>query len=1141
MNHFGFLKEEFPAVYGDAVKAERLALVDPRTACFYGRRVVEILVKWAFKHDASLSTPYDDGVSALLHDPGFQSLAGDKVFKLAREVIRHGNKAAHEPAPINPHDSVASVSALFQFSYWFARTYCTAKPAPGLTFDPSTLPKLPKPGFAPPPASAAPGTAPSVPAPKPVEPPLTLAQVQELEAKLATSEAALEAQKQETDEELARLRAEVAAAKAAAAATPDEHDYTEAETRDFFIDQLLGEAGWHLTEERDREYPVSGMPDGKSGFVDYVLWGDDGLPLAVVEAKRTRRDAKVGQQQAKLYADCLEQMTGRRPVIYCTNGYQHWFWDDLMYPPRSVQGFHTKDELELLIQRRTTRGHLTDVDIDTEIVERHYQQRAIRRIGTHFEDDNRRKALLVMATGSGKTRTVIALTDVLMRANWAKRILFLADRQSLVKQATREFARFLPDVAAINLLENRHEEGRIYTCTYPTMLNLINEGMGKEHRFGIGHFDLVIIDEAHRSVFKKYKAIFEHFDSLLVGLTATPREEIDRNTYDLFDLQPGVPTDAYPLNEAVADGYLVPPRAVVLDTRFLREGIRYDDLSDEEKETWDELEWDQDGDPPPERVGSEALNRWLFNADTVDKVIENLMTKGIRVAGGDRLGKTIIFAANQRHADFIEQRFNIQYPHLKGAFARTITYKVEHAQTLIDDFSITEKDPHIAISVDMLDTGIDVPQVVNLVFFKAVRSKTKFWQMLGRGTRLSPDLFGPGDDKTEFMVFDHCGNFEYFNQDPVTTEGATTEALSSRLFKQRLDLVATLQGNGVNPHLRSAVADLLWEGVAAINLDNVVVRPHRQATERFQAKDAWTELSLEDLHTLAAEVADLPNALAGEKEEAKRFDLLLVRLQLALLKQDPAFVPLQAQVKQIASALEELSSIPTVKAQLPLIADLQTDPWWEDVTLDQLEEVRRKLRMLVTLLGKTQRTVIYTNFDDDLGEARDVAVTGLAPGVGFEQFRKKARAFLRSHTNQFVIEKIHRNKPITATDLAELEAILIAEGVATDTDLARGTAEAGTLGVFIRSLVGLDRAAAKDLFVEFLDDGTATATQIEFVNLIIDDLTEHGIVDPGRIYKSPYKDIAPTGPEGIFEETEVDRIVTVLAKVRATAETPEVA
>ncbi len=312
-----------------------------------------------------------------------------------------------------------------------------------------------------------------------------------------------------------------------------------------------------------------------------------------------------------------------------------------------------------------------------------------------------------------------------------------------------------------------------------------------QRRFGAGHFDLIIIDEAHRSVYQKYRAIFDYFDSLLVGLTATPKDEIDHNTYGLFDLETGVPTDAYALDEAVADGHLVPPRAVSVPLKFQREGIKYDDLSEEEKEQWDALEWNEDG-TTPDAVDAAALNKWLFNTDTVDKVLAHLMTNGLKVAGGDRLGKTIIFAKNNAHADFIAERFNVNYPHYNGHFARTITYKTEYAQSLIDDFSNKDKMPHIAISVDMLDTGIDVPEVVNLVFFKIVRSKTKFWQMLGRGTRLCLDLFGPGKDKAFFYIFDYCQNLEFFSQNPGYSDGSASEPLSTRLFKARLEMIAEL-------------------------------------------------------------------------------------------------------------------------------------------------------------------------------------------------------------------------------------------------------------------------------------------------------------------------------------------------------------
>lgn len=786
---FTFLQREWAAVFEAASRAEAAVHADPRTACFYARRALELAVSWAFKHDAGLKLPYQDNLSALIHEPSFKQTAGEAVFSKARVINTLGNRAVHSHRPVPAEDALAAVRELFHVAYWFARTYGRkGRPAPGLAFDAAALPRPTQAGAQ------------------------TAEQLQTLEAQLREKDenlTALLADKTALDEELTRLRAEVAKAKQAAAAQPDTHDYSEAETRDYFIDLLLKEAGWPLDQARDREYEVSGMPNAEGkGFVDYVLWGDDGKPLGLVEAKRTRRDARAGQQQAKLYADCLERQFGRRPVIFYSNGYEHWLWDDSRYPPRRVQGFYKKAELDLLIHRRETRRSLAEAPISAAIVERHYQTRAIRRIAEAFERDHDRKALLVMATGAGKTRTVIALCDLLMRCNWAKRVLFLADRVALVNQAVNAFKRHLPDASPVNLVTEKEAEGRIYVSTYPTMMGLIDDTADGQRRFGPGHFDLVIIDEAHRSVFQKYRAIFDYFDSLLVGLTATPKDEVDRNTYSLFDLEDGVPTDAYSLEEAVRDGFLVPPQAVSVPLRFQREGIKYDELSDEEKDQWDALEWDDEGSVP-DRVEAEAVNRWLFNKDTVDKVLEHLMTRGLKVAGGDRLGKTIVFAKNQQHAEFIAERFDANYPHLQGAFARVITFKTEYAQNLIDDFSNKDKAPHIAISVDMLDTGIDIPEVVNLVFFKLVRSKTKFWQMLGRGTRLCPDLFGPGQHKAFFYLFDYCQNLEYFSQDIAVNEGCVAESLAKRLFDARLELIAALDGRS-----KDALAAAVKEAIA---------------------------------------------------------------------------------------------------------------------------------------------------------------------------------------------------------------------------------------------------------------------------------------------------------------------------------------
>lgn len=569
----------------------------------------------------TLRLPYQSNLSALIHEPSFKQAAGETVFIKARIVITLGNRAVHDTRPIGPDDAATAVRELFHVGYWLARCYGRrSRPDPGLRFDPARLPA--------PAAKAAPQTS---------------AQLEKLQQQLAARDenlAELLSDKKTLDEEVQRLRAEVAKAKEAAARQADTHDYSEDETRTAFIDLLLHEAGWSLQDARDREFEVEGMPNAKgTGFADYVLWGDNGKPLAMVEAKRTQRDAREGRQQAKLYADCLEQMFGQRPVIFYSNGYEHWIWDDKNYSPRAIQGFYTKEELQLLVQRRSNRRLLAETPINDKIVDRLYHVQAVRRVAEAFEQDKERKALLVMATGSGKTRNSIAICGLLQRCSWAKRILFLADRVALVNQATKAFVQFLPDASPVNLVTERDTQGRVYLSTYPTMLGLIDQMVDGQRRFGPGHFDLVIIDEAHRSVFDRYGTILDWFDGLLLGLTATPKDEVTHSTYRLFELEPGVPTYAYSLDEAVEDEHLVPPRGISVQLKLPRKGIKYNELSDEEKEQWDLLDWGTEDGEPPNEVNPAALNCWLFNKDTVDKALKYLMEKGLKVAGGDRLAE----------------------------------------------------------------------------------------------------------------------------------------------------------------------------------------------------------------------------------------------------------------------------------------------------------------------------------------------------------------------------------------------------------------------------------------------------------------------------------------------------------------------
>lgn len=1119
MSNFAFLQPEWSLIYESAIKAEGMANTDARTSCFYARRSLELAVAWLYKHDKSFRLPYQDHLSALIHEPSFREVVGDALFTKAKLIKDLGNLAVHSTRKLAATDAQAATRELFHLCYWLARTYGQkSRPDPGQRFAPDLLPKVS------------------------VVQPQTLDQLKKLEAQLHERDeklSALLSDKAALDEELRKLREEFAAARKANAAQPDTHDYSEAETRDYFIDLLLKEAGWELDEKKNFEIEVTGMPNNEGkGFVDYVLWGDDGKPLGLVEAKRTKKNAKVGQQQAKLYADCLEAQYGQRPVIFYSNGYEHWLWDDANYPPRAVQGFFKKPELELMIQRRASRKKLADGVINADIIERYYQTRAVRRIGETFEVDNQRKALVVMATGAGKTRTVIALADILMRCNWAKRVLFLADRVALVNQAVNAFKKHLPDSSPVNLVTEKNTEGRVFVSTYPTMMGLIDDAFDGQRRFGVGHFDLIIIDEAHRSVYQKYRAIFEYFDSLLVGLTATPKDEIDHNTYGLFDLESGVPTDAYALDDAVSDGYLVPPKAVSVPLKFQREGIKYDDLSEEEKEQWDALEWDEDGNTP-DAVDAAALNKWLFNIDTVDKVLAHLMTKGQKVAGGDRLGKTIIFAKNNDHADFIADRFNINYPHYKGHFARVITYKTEYAQSLIDDFSNKEKGPHIAVSVDMLDTGIDVPEVVNLVFFKVVRSKTKFWQMLGRGTRLCPDLFGPGENKQFFYIFDYCQNLEFFSQNPDHSEGSATESLTTRLFKARLQFLNELaarkdQRDEEEAQIGAEVAGQLHAQVAAMNLENFVVRTQRKSVEKFAKPEPWQALGAEDLNELTQNVADLPSELADEDEEAKRFDMLVLRTQLVILQAKPDFVSLREKIQAIASALEGLESIPAIKAQMVLIQSVAGDEWWEDVTVPMLESARKKLRALVKLIEKAKKKVVYTDFEDELGDETSIELPEVGTGMDLAKFREKARQFLRAHESHISLQKLRRNQPLTASDLSELEHMLVEAG-GTQELIDQAKQQSHGIGAFIRSLVGLDREAAKQAFSEFITGTAVSANQIEFIDLVVQYLTENGVMDPDRLYESPFIDISPLGPEGLFPSARVDQIVKVLSEITVRA------
>lgn len=887
-----------------------------------------------------------------------------------------------------------------------------------------------------------------------------------------------------------------------------ESSLTEAETRKYFIDIMLEEAGWSVLSEKGSLVPgkacieveVQGMPNAQNkGYADYVLFGTNGKPLAVIEAKRTSKDPKVGRQQAILYADCLEQQYGVRPVIYYSNGYRTYVIDGLGYPDRELLGFHTADELELLIQRRD-RGQITDFSINDQITDREYQKRGIKAICEHF-NTNHRRGLLVMATGTGKTRVAISLTDVLMRNAWVKNVLFLADRTALVNQAAKNFTKLLPAATVSVLSDNRTPDmnARIMFSTYQTMINYIDT---ESKLFSIGRFDLIIIDEAHRSIFGKYTAIFDYFDALLVGLTATPRDQVDKSTYDVFELETGEPNFSYELQEAVEDGYLVDYTTISRTTQRLREGIKYNTLSDEEKEQLEQV-WEYEKarnalDPDAEYhrdIESNEIFKYIFNLDTIDKVLQDLMTNGLKIQSGDLIGKTIIFAYNHKHAVKIVERFYALYPELGPDFCVLIDNTVNYAQTLINNFEEREKLPQIAVSVDMLDTGIDVPDILNLVFFKKVYSYIKFWQMIGRGTRLSANIFGPGEDKTTFYIFDWCGNFEFFGENPRGREALPQISLSEKIFGLRVDVAfslqhATYQADEKARKLHDEIKELLISQVNALNTKHISVRQNIEVVDKFKNKERWVALSATDVLDLKNKVARL---ILPEKdnEAAKKFDAIMLYIQLSVIDSSVSADSYKTKVEIIANKLQEKVTIPQVQAKLDLIKEISVPTFWEHVTLDRLEYVRKEIRELVQFIVGTGKQDFVLDIKDIIEEKEPVDVKPLKVS-----YKQRVAEFLAHNANLPVFVKIKNIEQLNQEDIQELERILWKE-LGTEEEYMDYLQNSKmtfskNVAAFIRSQIGIDRKVALEKLSQFFSDNNFTSLQEEYLKTIITYVSDHG-------------------------------------------------
>jgi len=1119
MSNFSFLHEntQYALFASAAIEAEKVYTSAPAMCAVGCRKALELAVKWVYSADNTMQMPYKDNLQSLIHEPTFRFAVDYNTWGKLPFIIKLGNLAVHTERSVQASDALASLQGLFEFIQWV--DYCYGTDYEERKFDETLIPKE-----------------------KVV---VDTKKIKEQESLLGEKDAEIEALRKQVEQ----MSEQITAAK-------EQHqqdrtfvaaDLSEFKTRKIYIDVDIKQMGWKFTgvdADVQEEYPVEGMAGvvGQMGYVDYVLFGKDGLPLAVVEAKRSSKDPNIGRKQAVLYADCLERKFGRRPMMFTTNGFETYFWDDRSSPQRKVSGIFSKDDLQKLMNRRTERLDLMAIPIDDKITDRYYQKEAIRavceQIGLGF-----RKHLLVMATGTGKTRTASSLTDVLSRGKHVTNVLFLADRTALVKQAKDDFKNYLPDMSLCNLCSNKDDRSaRIVFSTYPTMLNAIDDMKAKDGQrmFTPAHFDLIIIDESHRSIFKKYRAIFEYFDAIMVGLTATPKTDVDRNTYDFFEMEHGVPTYAYDYETAVyTDHVLVPYYNYEVKTKFLEEGITYDDLSDEDKERYED-DFIEDG-LMPDCIPSAQLNKFVFNETTVDTVLQDLMERGIRVEGGDRLGKTIIFAQNKRHAEFVLERFNKLYPQYCGVFAQRVICDDTYAQTIIDTFKVPDKMPIIAVSVDMMDTGIDVPQCVNLVFFKKVRSKAKFWQMIGRGTRLCKGLTctdqidGEYTDKKRFLIFDYCGNFEYFRAHKEGYETKEAKSLTENIFGKQVKLAVMLQestyAEDEYQEWRSELVGTCYAQVLELNTELIAVKLRMQSVEKFKRPGSFDFINEGDKGELLQQIAPIVR-LDDTDEYAKRFDNFMYGLMISAMAQMPSFQYAQRQLRDIGTLLERKISIPQVKAKLMIIKEVNTDAFWEANNILLFEKVRKELRGLMQFLveiGPVKNPIITRLKDPIIGEQEGVQ---LEPPYDFEDYRAKVDRYVNENGNALAIYKLTHNIPLSVGDYRELERVLTSE-LGSKEDYAR---EFGNtpFGLLVRKIAKLDHDAAMAAFSQFINDQSLSQKQITFVHKIINHIEQNGYMESVTILTKPPFD-KPLSFTKLFDRKMQSEIMATINKVKDNA------
>lgn len=1121
MSNFIFLKDDFFDLYELCIEAEENCYTKPRTSAIYSRLALEFCVGLVYKFE-NIQVPYNGTVlNDFIKNKEFKELFQNESQVEGLNLIRKfGNSAAHilKSMMSNTGDTISldrnialnCLKGLFDFTLWIGYCYGSTLQTDDIKFDDKYIPK------------------------NTYKPETTN------DIKVADNYV------QDSIDNIKEIPVKKHNIPI------NNNNFSEKETRKLFIDTLLIKAGWNLDDKNMFEYEISGIKSTTSGKgkIDYVLWGDDGLPLAIIEAKKAVYSAKKGEFQALEYAEALEKKFNFFPIRFVTNGFEIYMYDNKNSISRKVYGFYRKEELLKIINRRTEKITENDISINSQIINRYYQERAVKKAIENYISGNR-KSLLVMATGAGKTRVAISIVDSLSKLNMVKRTLFLADRIALVKQALNNFKKLLPDYTFVNLVSEKDKDNaKVVFSTYQTMMTEAEKTREDgTNKYGVGAFDLIIVDEAHRSIYQKYGDLFEYFDSLILGLTATPKDEIDRNTFKVFDMNSKEPTDSYDLFEAAKDEYLLLPKIREISINYPENGIVYSKLSEEEKERYESLFDEEDG--IPEEISGDSLNSWFFNDGTTSEVLTTLMEEGYKVESGDKLGKTIIFAKNDRHADHIVGLFNKLYKNLGGEFCQKITTKVEKVQTLIDRFVNANSFPQIAVSVDMLDTGIDIPEILNLVFYKKVKSKAKFWQMIGRGTRKCENIYGAGKDKKDFLILDFCRNFSYFEIKDKFEEDNTKlgKSLSSKIFENKIKIIFKLQSleyqmNENYQKFWEKLINEVYNLIASLNEENISVKTRISYVKKYKNIDILRKLTEKNVDEIIENISFLPFIREEKTEIEKKFESLILKSQLKLLE-DKKIENERVEILNTAKKLSKKGTIKEIQKNANHIMKIIRDEsYLKNIDILELENLKNIIEPLAIYLDSEEKKLNYIigDFEDEIisVEEKDIHTFASVYLNSKEKFQK----YLADNKNLISIKKLKNNIELEAEDLKELKNLLYSNNEIDIESLKKENNQEiekissiygknDSFGIFIRSLVGLDREAINKEFSEFLNKEKFNSNQIELINLIIENIVKHGVFSKNEI-RNLSNEILGTPIFDIFtDNNDIQKIVDIIDRINS--------